>query len=100
RFRSRAGVHGDEAACLDDAVECRTVDDEVAHDGERGRSPRLDNDGGPVLELPHVELTRRGASLGTVCLSVDHEATRATDALAAVVVGVDRFLALADEVLV
>jgi hypothetical protein len=53
-----------------------------------------------VGELPHVQLTRRGAALRAVGLPVDHHPARAADALAAVVVERDRLVAVQDQALV
>ena len=62
--------------------------------------PRLDDDLVAVAELAHVQLARRRAALRAVGLAVDHQRARAADALAAVVVEDDRFLALGDQPLV
>jgi hypothetical protein len=52
------------------------------------------------LELAEVQLARRGTALGPVRLAVDHHRARAADALAAVVVERDRFLAVGEQLLV
>ena len=54
----------------------------------------------PRCELAHVQLAGGGAALRAVGLAVDHQRARAADALAAVVVEHDRFLAVGDQTLV
>jgi hypothetical protein len=90
---SAAGPSGDVAAGVEDPVEGRTVDDEVADHREGLRPPRLDGDLVAVREVAHVELADR-APLPAVGDAVDHEAARAADALPAVVVEGDGLLAL------
>ena len=99
RVRGRAGVDRDVAAGLDDPVEGRAVDAEVLDDRERVGPPGLDDDLVAVLEGAHVQLAGRG-DLGAVRLAVDHQATHAADALAAVGVERDGFLALGVQLLV
>ena len=50
-FRSGTGVDGNEAASLDNAVECGTVYGTVTDNRECGGAPRFDHDGVAILEL-------------------------------------------------
>ena len=53
-----------------------------------------------VLELPHVQLARRGGRLGAVSLTVNHQTTHTANPFAAVVVEGDRLLAIVEQTLV
>jgi hypothetical protein len=97
---SRPGVHRDVATGLDDPIERRAVDHQVADEGKSCCPPWLDDDGRPILELAHVELTGGGAQLGPVGLAVDHHAACAADSLPAVVIEGNGFLSLVDQTLV
>lgn len=90
----------DEAAGGDDAVEGAAVHHQVLDDGEGFGPPGLDGDAVAILEAAHVQLAGGGALAGAVGAPVDHHAAGAADALAAVVVEGDGFLALADEAFV
>jgi hypothetical protein len=81
-------------------VERLPVDDQVAQHGESPCPPWLDEDLIAVGELAHVELARGRALLPSVGLPVAHHPAAAADALAAVVLEGDRFLASGDESLV
>jgi hypothetical protein len=89
-----ADVDGAVAARGDDAIESAPIDDEILHDGEGLRPPRLDGDGVAVLEPAHVELTDRGAAIGSVRHAVDDEAAHPANAFATVGVERDGVLAL------
>src|SRR2546426_807820 len=67
---------------------------------ERSGAPGLERQAIAVPEAPHVELADGGRALGSVRDAVDHEATRAADTLAAVVLERDRRLAAIDQLLV
>lgn len=97
---SAAAVERHVAAGLLNLVEGVAVDGEVADDGERGRAPGLDGDDVAVVELAHVQLAGGYALDGTVGMAVDVEGAHAADALAAVVVEDDGFLAALDQQLV
>ena len=84
-----ASGDADVAAGLDDLVEGRAVDDEVADDGEGFGAPRLDPYLVAVVELAHVELTGGDAVVVAVGTAVDVESAHAADAFAAVVVEAD-----------
>ncbi len=94
------GLGGYVATGFDDPVEGAPVDHQIPDQGEPGRPPGLDRDRGPVVELAHVQLTRRSSQLGAVRLAVDHHAAGAANPLPAVVVECDRLLALVDQPLV
>ena len=96
-FRGAAGVDGDEAAGLNDFVEGTAIDDQILDHREGTRAPRFDPDRVAILEMPHVQLTGRRSAERPVRDAVDHHAARSADAFAAVVLEVNRFLALLDE---
>src|SRR5712691_3039444 len=96
----RARRRADEAARLDDSVKGAPVDDQILDDRERSGAPGLERQAIAVPEAPHVELADGGGALGSVRDAVDHEATRAADTLAAVVLERDRRLAAVDQLLV
>src|SRR5437764_1992621 len=79
-LRRAAGVDGDEAAGLHDAVERLAVDDEVLDDGKGARAPRLDTDLVAVAEVAHVQLARRRAAERPVRDAVDRAARPSADA--------------------
>ncbi len=62
RLRRAAGVHGDEAAGLNDSVERTAIDDEVPDDRKGTRTPWLDPDDVAIFKVTHMQLTRRGAA--------------------------------------
>mgnify|MGYP007019863618 CR=1 FL=1 len=95
-----SGAPPDEASRRDDAIERASVDHEVLEDGKGLGTEGLDPDGVTVAKLAEVELTRGDAARGSVRKAVDHHSARAADALAAVVVEGDGFLAALDEFLV
>jgi hypothetical protein len=95
-----AGVHRDEAAGLDDAVERAAVDHEVLEHRERLGAPGLDQISSPSLKLRMCSWQCRGAALGPCGTPLIISAAHAADALAAVVVEGDRLLALLDQALV
>ena len=98
-LRCSARVDGDVPARLDDAVERAAIDDEVTHDRERVRAPRLDGDLVAVLERAHVQLAGR-RDLGAVRHARDHETAHAADAFTAVGVERDRLDAVGLQLLV
>ena len=85
---------------MHDAIERPAIDCEVFEHRKCRRAPRLEHERVAVLEETHVQLTHRRSRVRPVGDAVDHEAARATDALAAVAVEDDRVLAAADQVLV
>ena len=100
RFRRAAGVDGDEAAGLNDSVERAAIDDEVFDHRKCARAPRLDPDLIAVFEVAHVELTGRRSAERSVRDAVDHHPASAADALAAIVLEVNRILPFLDQLLV
>src|SRR5262249_56977936 len=94
------GGSGVAPARRDDADERAPVDDQILDDREGPGTPWLENDRGAVLEVPHVQLARRGARSRPVRPAVDHDAARATDAFAAIVVEGDGIRTLLDQPLV
>jgi len=99
-FGCGAGVDADVAACLYDAFEGGTVDDEVFDDGEGGGAEGFDPDGIAVFEVAHVELAGGGAGEGAVWFAVNDHAAGAADTFAAVVVEGDGFFFLLEEAFV
>ena len=94
----RTSTLADKATRLDDAVVGFAIDREVAQHGEGRRTEGLDRDRLAVLELAHVDVTR-GATSRTVRHTIDGEATRATNAFAAVIVELERLDTLFDKLL-
>ena len=92
-------IHGDVAAGLDDAIQGAAVDHEVLDDREARCAPRLDRDDVTIVEGTHVQLAGRG-DLRAVSDTVDDDATLTADALAAVGVEGDGFLAACEELFV
>src|SRR2546426_139859 len=98
-FGDAARARGDESSCLDDAIECPTVDHQVLDEGEGFGAPRLDPQIGAVRERPHVQLTGRRGTLRPVRPPVDHHAARAADPFPTVVVERDGLFPPRDELL-
>lgn len=94
-----ASTGGDKAAGLNDAVERRTIDDEVFNDGKGFGTPGLDGDGLTVFKVAHMELAGGGFFFGTVWDAVDGKGAHPADAFAAIVIKSEGFLAFGDEVL-
>jgi hypothetical protein len=92
-----AGVHRYISARGDDAIERRSIDDEVLDDREAPGAERLDRDRLAVPEAAHVHLAGRGALVGAVRDAVDHQAAAAADPLAAIRVERDRIVTLLDQ---
>ena len=80
----------DIATSLYNLVESGAVHHEVADDGERLGTPRLNPDFVAIIEMTHVELARRHAVVVAVRTTVDVETTHTANTLAAVVVETDR----------
>ena len=93
-FRSSTGVHRNEAASLDDAVESGTVHGAVTDNRECGSAPRFDHNGVAILELAHVKLASGSGMVRTVRHTVDDERAHTANTFAAVVVESEAFLAL------
>lgn len=69
----RARTYCDETSCLENLVESAAVHDEVLDDRECGTPPRLDSNGGSVLEMTHKELAGSNLIVRSVCTAVDVE---------------------------
>src|SRR6476660_2108566 len=91
---------GYETAGGDDAVERGAVYDEVLDDREGFGAPGFEVDHVTVFEVAHVKLADGGAFEAAVGFTVDHHATHAADAFAAIVVEGDGVRALGDEALI
>ena len=89
------GTDGDEAAGLENLVECTPVNHEVLDYGEGSTAPGLHGNGGSVLEMTHEKLAGGDVIVRAVCTSVNIERAGTADTLAAVVVEGDRTAALA-----
>src|SRR5207249_946036 len=100
RFRRATRIHGDESAGLNDAIERAAIDDEVLDDRKCARPPRLDADHVAVFEMAHVQLTGSRSAHRSVSDSIDHHSARSADALAAIVLEVNRLLPFLDQLLV
>ena len=87
RHAARGGA--DVASRLDDLVKSGTVYHQVADNGERLCTPRLNPNLVAIAELAHVQLAGGDAVVVTMRATVDIESTHAADALAAVVVEAD-----------
>ena len=96
----RAGADVDVATGGDDAVEGSAVRDEIFDDGKRIGAKGLDPDGIAVTEFPHMYLASGNPSVLGVRDAVDGEGAGTADALAAIVVEVNRVVALLDDALV
>ena len=92
--RRAAGRNGDEATRRDDAVERAAVHDQILDHREGLGAPRLQIKFIAIFEMAHVKLADGGALEPAVRLAIDHEAARAADAFAAIVVESDRVFAL------
>ena len=91
----------DVASRLDDFVEGRAVDNQVADDGERLGTPWLNPNLVAIFELAHVKLASGHAIIIAVWPTVDIEAAHTADAFATVVVEADGMRdAVIDEVFV
>ena len=99
RHTTRGGA--DIAPCLDDFVQRRAVDNQVADNGERFGAPRLNPNLVAILELAHVQLAGGDAVVVAMRTTVDIKSAHAADAFAAVVVEADGVRdAVIDELLV
>src|SRR4029077_17247664 len=85
---------------LNDAIERTPIDDEVLDHRKRARSPRLDPNDIAVLELAHVQLTRRRSADRSMSDAVDHHSARTADSFPAVMLELDRLFAFFDQLLV
>ena len=94
------GIDRDETTGSDDSIEGRAIDHEVLEDRKGPGPKRFDPDLVSIVELPHTQFAGGTAAPGTMREAVDDEGTSAADALAAVVIEVDRLNALFDEILV
>src|SRR5258706_5550329 len=83
-FRSAAGRRGDEASCLNNSIERRTIDGQIAQDGKGTRTPGFQRYRIAVLEETHRELTDRGAAPASVGYSVNQKTACAANSLAAI----------------
>ena len=92
-------VDGNVAASLNDAIQGGAVDHQVLDDREARRAPRFNRDDVAVLKGTHVQLAGRG-DLRAVSDTVDNDATLTANALAAVGIEGDRFLASCEELFV
>ena len=97
--RRSPGTDIHKAAGGDNLVQRRAIDNEVAQQWEGFGTEGLNPDRIAVLELAHVQLAGRHL-LAAVGHTVDGERTHAADALAAVVIEVDGFLAFVDKLLI
>ena len=96
----RAGADADETTGADDAVERRTVGNEVLDDWEGVSAEGLDVDCFSIGELTHVELTSGGAALFRMGDAIDRHGAHAADSFAAVVVEMNGIVAVLDEAFV
>jgi len=92
-----ANIGGDVAPSGHDLVKSAAVYDQIFDDREGTQSPRLNGEDGAPGEVTHVDLTDGHAWLGAMGHAFNHEATGATDALAAVVVEGDGVFVARDE---
>ena len=97
-----SGARGgrDIAAGGDDAVECGTVDDEVAEDGEGFGAPRFEVQLVAVVEVAEGELAYGGFRERAVGDAVDHEAAGTADAFATIVLEGDGVFAFENQIFV
>ena len=95
-----AGVHRNEAAGLDDAIEGAAVGHQVLDDGEGLRPPRFDGNRIAVFEMPQVKLARGSAAMAAMGDAADDERAHAADAFPAVGVKGNRIFAARNDVFV
>src|SRR5207237_996847 len=84
----------------DDAVEGRSIHDQVFYNRKRRGTPRLEVELVAILKVAHVQLANGGAFEAAVGLAIDHEAAHAADPFATIVVKRDGILAFLDQPLV
>jgi hypothetical protein len=84
-IRSATRGRADEAPCLNDSVKSRSVDDQIPDHREGAGAPRLERKSVAIPEEAHRELAHCGTPLTSVGHTVDQEAARTADALAAIV---------------
>lgn len=89
-----------EASRLNNSVECRAVDDQVADHWKCLRAPRLERERVSVLEKAHRQLAHRRAAMATVGHTIDQKSARAANSFAAVMFKGDRRIATVEEVFV
>src|SRR5215213_1009796 len=79
-------------ARLDDSIKGTTINHQIPDYGKRFRPPGFDENRIALLEVPHVQLTRRSRSLWSMRDTIDHHAAGTADPLPAIVIECDRFL--------
>src|ERR1700730_8919828 len=99
-IRGAASGCGDEAARLNDAIERRAIDGQIAEDGKCARAPGFERYGIAVLEETHGKLADRGAAPASVRYSIDQKTASAADSLAAIVLEGNGGLAFSLEIFV
>lgn len=98
--RSATGTNGDEPSGLGNAIESRTVHDQVSNN-RKGSSPKgLDRNRITILELSHVQLTSRSGIFRAVRQTIDRKRTGSADSFPAVMVENDRFDPLSEQLFV
>ncbi|EKD33822.1 MAG: hypothetical protein ACD_75C02583G0002 [uncultured bacterium] len=84
--RGASSIDGDIATRLDDAVEGRSVNQQIFLDGIGFRAERLDNEDITALEMPHVQLTERHFLFRTMGNAIDDSAAHPADPFPAIVI--------------
>src|ERR1700687_5413230 len=99
-IRGAAGGRGDESPGLNDSIEWRPIDGQIAQDGKCARAPGLKSNGIAVVEEAHRKRADRGAAPAAVGYSIDQKTAGAADSLAAIVLEGNRRFARGLEIFV
>ena len=94
------GIDGNISTRLNDAVERRSIDDQITNNRKRLGQPRFDDDRIAVLKTAHVQLAGRGTTVRTVRLTVDHHSAGSTNSFPAIVVERDGLFPFGDQLFV
>jgi len=95
-----ASVDGDITSCLYNAVQGRTVNDQVTDDRKGLGAPGLHINFIAVVEVAHVQLAGGDAFVSAMWLAINHHRAHATNAFAAVVIKGNGLLAVVGQVFI
>src|SRR6266566_1102725 len=84
-LRCATGGSRNEAAGLNNSIEWRPIDSQIAEDGKCTSPPGFESHGIAVLKETHGKLADCGAAPAPMSHSIDQKTARAADSLAAIV---------------
>src|SRR5512142_1800054 len=93
-FRGTSSSYRNVATCLDNAIECAPINNQVLDNGKRFGTPRLESELVTIVEVSHVKLTRGGCLLRAMRAPVDDETASSANPFATITIEGDRIFAL------